>query len=54
MNESEPNGDAANQEPPAKRKHIASFSDAGSSLVKKVGVLGTDLTCYSFTNLYFQ
>ncbi|KAK1566878.1 hypothetical protein Q3G72_005298 [Acer saccharum] len=41
MNESEPNGDAANQEPPAKRKRIASFSDAGSSLVKQVSRIST-------------
>lgn len=39
MKESEQNGDAANQEPPVKRKRSASLSDAGCSLVKQVGVL---------------
>lgn len=36
--ETEQNGDTANEEPPSKRKRIASLSDAGSSLVKQVGV----------------
>ncbi|TXG53269.1 hypothetical protein EZV62_022438 [Acer yangbiense] len=35
------NGDAANQEPPAKRKRPASLSDAGSSLVKQVSHIST-------------
>ncbi|KAL5791538.1 hypothetical protein ACOSP7_000132 [Xanthoceras sorbifolium] len=41
MNESEQNGDAANQEPPAKRQRIASLSDAGSSLVQQVALIST-------------
>lgn len=43
MNESEENGDAETEEPPAKRKCIAPLSDAGSSLIKQVGGLDSVL-----------
>lgn len=43
MNESEQNGDAATEEPPAKRKRIAPLSDGGSSLIKQVGGLDSVL-----------
>ncbi|KAJ0110442.1 hypothetical protein Patl1_01264 [Pistacia atlantica] len=41
MNETEQNGDAASQEPPAKRIRIASLSDAGGSLIKQVALIST-------------
>ncbi|KAL9422552.1 hypothetical protein AB3S75_034763 [Citrus x aurantiifolia] len=41
MNESEQNGDAATEEPPAKRKRIAPLSDGGSSLIKQVAHIST-------------
>ncbi|XP_031247709.1 SWI/SNF complex subunit SWI3A-like isoform X3 [Pistacia vera] len=41
MDETEQNGDAASQEPPAKRIRIASLSDAGGSLIKQVALIST-------------
>ncbi|XP_044492185.1 SWI/SNF complex subunit SWI3A-like isoform X2 [Mangifera indica] len=41
MNKTEQNGDAASQEPPAKRIRITSLSDAGSSLMKQVALIST-------------
>ncbi|KAH9770056.1 SWI/SNF complex subunit SWI3A [Citrus sinensis] len=43
MNESKQNGDAATEEPPAKRKRIAPLSDGGSTLIKQVGGLDSVL-----------
>lgn len=40
-NDSEQNGDAANQGPPLKRQRIASLSDASSSLITQVSALPT-------------